>query len=155
MFRRLIKAVSGVRRRTDGGVSVEFALLLPVFMVFLGGILDFGHAWYMKQVVTNASREGARYGVTYQTNTSGVRIKPNAKSPTIQTVVNNYMNNLLPADASPTVTCGGTGYAAANPSGLPINVSVTAIKHWWIISGFIPGLGSSKTITVATTMNCE
>ena len=93
-------------------------------------------------------QEGARYGITYKTNTSGVRIPPNALSPTIQTKVNTYLTNLLPSDANPTVTCGEAGYSAANPSGLPLNVTVSATKKWWLISGLMPSLGSSKILTL-------
>jgi len=142
-------------RRQDGAITVEMALILPLFLLIAAGILDFGHAWFMKQAITNASREGARYGITYKTNTSGVRIPPNALNPTIQTKVNTYLTNLLPSDANPTVTCGGTGYSAANPSGLPLNVTVSATKNWWLISGLMPSLGSSEIIDVTTTMLCE
>ena len=65
-------------RRTEGMAAVEFAILGSVFLLFLGGIMDLGHAWYMKQVVTNASREGARYGVTFRVDSHATRIKPNA-----------------------------------------------------------------------------
>ena len=57
-------------RRTKGAVAVEFALIGTLFILLIAGVLDFGHAWYMKQAITNASREGARYGITYQTNSS-------------------------------------------------------------------------------------
>lgn len=155
MLRRLKKYLLGIIRRRDGAVTVEMAIMLPLFLLLAAGIMDFGHAWYMRQVITNASREGARYGITYQTNTNGARIKPNALSPTIQTKVNQYLSSLLPANASPTVTCGGTGYGAANPSGLPINVNVSAKKYWWIVGGLLPGLTTYQDINVTTTMNCE
>ena len=155
MVHRLFRSLSAGCRRQNGAVTVEMALILPVFLLLAAGILDFGHAWYMKQVVTNASREGARYGITFKTNASGVRIAPNALNPSILTTVNTYLNGLLPSDASPTVTCGGSGYSSSNPSGLPINVTVSAKKNWWIIDGFIPSLGSSKTITITTTMLVE
>ena len=60
--------ILGFLRQTKGAVAVEFAVVGTLFLLLIGGVLDFGHAWYMKQVITNASREGARYGITYQTN---------------------------------------------------------------------------------------
>ena len=111
-----------------------------VFILFLGGILDFGHAWYMRQVVTNASREGARYGVTYRTNSSGVRMVPSAFSPTIETYLKNgYLANaILPADAHPIVTPGGAGYSTG-AKGAPLEVKVAATKNWFFIPTFYPG----------------
>ena len=70
--------ILGFLRQTKGAVTVEFAIVGTLFLLLIAGVLDFGHAWYMKQVITNASREGARYGITYHTNNSGVRIAPSA-----------------------------------------------------------------------------
>lgn len=142
------------RRQTDGAVSIEFALIIPVFLALFGGIVDFGHAWYMQQVVTNASREGARYGITYQTNAAGTRLAANAKSPAIATVVSNYASGLMPTGANLTTGCTGAGYTGTT-SGSPLNVTVTATKTWWIVAALVPGLGSSRNISVTTTMYTE
>ena len=58
-------------RGEQGAIAVEFAIIFPILMVLIFGIIDFGHAWYMKQIVSNASREGARYGTRYTTDTTG------------------------------------------------------------------------------------
>ena len=42
---------------------MEFALILPLLMVLLFGIVEFGRAWNAKQVLTDAAREGARLAV--------------------------------------------------------------------------------------------
>lgn len=52
-----------VRRGPRGQALVEFALLLPILMLLLLGILEFGRAWNVKQVLTDAAREGARLAV--------------------------------------------------------------------------------------------
>jgi Flp pilus assembly protein TadG len=143
-------------RQTKGGVAVEFAIVGTLFLLMIAGVLDFGHAWYMKQVITNASREGARYGITYQTNSSGVRIAPNTLNPTIQSyILTKYLTNAaLPSDANPTISLGGTGYTTGD-KGSGVEVTVTAIKTWFMVSGFIPGLGNQKTLTAKTVMLCE
>jgi hypothetical protein len=41
----------------------EFALVLPLILFFMAGILEFGRAWNIKQAITDAAREGARYAV--------------------------------------------------------------------------------------------
>jgi Flp pilus assembly protein TadG len=47
-------------RRDAGAELVEFALVLPLLLLVLGGIVDFGILLQRQQVVTNAAREGAR-----------------------------------------------------------------------------------------------
>jgi hypothetical protein len=48
-----------------GQAMVEFALILPFLAFFLMAIIEIGRAWNIKQVVTDASREGARLAVVY------------------------------------------------------------------------------------------
>ena len=42
---------------------IEFALVFPVLMLFVFGIADFGRAFHVLIAISNAAREGARYGV--------------------------------------------------------------------------------------------
>ena len=143
-------------RLTTGAVAVEFAVISTVFILLIAGVLDFGHAWFMKQVVTNASREGARYGITYKTNSDGMRIAPNGLNPSIQQyILTNYLTNAgLPSDANPTVSVSGTGYTTGS-KGAAVEVTVTAVKTWFLVSGFIPGMGDKITLTAKTVMLCE
>lgn len=49
------------RRDSDKGQTlVEFALVLPVFLMLMFGLVDFGRGFYSWQLITNAAREGAR-----------------------------------------------------------------------------------------------
>ena len=51
--------------RGSSGVSVvEFALVLPVLIAILLGIMDYGWVFFTRLTMTNAAREGARVGVT-------------------------------------------------------------------------------------------
>jgi Flp pilus assembly protein TadG len=47
-------------RDQNGGAAVEFAIILPLLIALLFGIVEFGLLLYNKQIITNASREGAR-----------------------------------------------------------------------------------------------
>jgi Flp pilus assembly protein TadG len=42
---------------------VEFALIVPVLMLLIVGVFEFGRAWNAHQAVTDAAREGARIAV--------------------------------------------------------------------------------------------
>ncbi len=143
-------------RRTTGAATVEFALISSILLLLFAGILDFGHAWYMRQVITNASREGARYGITYRTNTNGNRITPSALSPSISNYLLSVykLATLLPADASPNITVSGAGYTSTQ-KGDPLEVKVTATKTWFIVSSFVPGLGNHIALSATTVMLIE
>lgn len=53
------------RDRSRGAVAVETALLLPLLLLIVFGIIDFGRAYNAKQALTHATREGVRvYAVT-------------------------------------------------------------------------------------------
>jgi Flp pilus assembly protein TadG len=57
---------------------VEFGLILPVLMLFVWGIIDFGRLMVTSSGLTNAAREGARYAAVLQnptTTTSTAAIK--------------------------------------------------------------------------------
>ena len=48
------------RQRDRGAVAVEFALVLPLFLLLVLGGIDWGYYFFASQVVANAAREGAR-----------------------------------------------------------------------------------------------
>jgi Flp pilus assembly protein TadG len=49
--------------RYQGQSLVEFAVVLPIFLLILAAIIDFGLGLYSQMTVINAAREGARLGV--------------------------------------------------------------------------------------------
>ncbi len=58
------------KRKKDGEKGqalAEFALLVPIFMLLLFAIVDFGMGFYSWITVTNAAREGARLGAVLAT----------------------------------------------------------------------------------------
>jgi Flp pilus assembly protein TadG len=143
-------------RECDGAAMVEFSIMCTLLIVLVFGIIEFGFLWYQKQVITNASREGARYGVTYATNTTGTRKAPKNLSPSIVTMVNNYCTNRIPT-GSWTTAVSGTGFTASDGTdvkGFPLIVQVTCQNQMDILSGFIPSL-ANITFTAQTVMNCE
>lgn len=74
----------GLRRGQRGQSLVEFALILPVFILLLAGMIDFGMGLYSYMTIQNAAREGARLGVTDCTATdcaSAVTSKAQAGAP--------------------------------------------------------------------------
>ena len=74
-----------MRRRLSsqkGASMVEFALVLPILLLILLGMIEFGIILYNQQVITNASREGCRAGIVSQ--------NPRVGYAEIQKVVTDY-----------------------------------------------------------------
>jgi Flp pilus assembly protein TadG len=46
-----------------GTTAVEFAIVLSLLITLIFGIIEFGLVMFNRQVITNAAREGARYGI--------------------------------------------------------------------------------------------
>jgi Flp pilus assembly protein TadG len=122
---------SGRRNRTRGQALVEFAMVLPVFMVLLVGMLDAGFALYNKMTVINAAREGAHAVVAVDT-TDAVAV---ANIPSMVTAaVSNAANGMLvgttvacvAATGHPTPCKFGGGGAGTNAlQGDSVRVTVT------------------------------
>ncbi len=66
--------------RQRGQTLVEFALLLPVLILLVLAIFEFGRAFYAYSTVANAAREAARFGTVDPTNTQGIRDAAKNKS---------------------------------------------------------------------------
>ena len=56
-------------RSDEGAQLVEFALVLPLLLLIVLGIVEFGFMFQRYEVITNAAREGARMGVLPDTAT--------------------------------------------------------------------------------------
>ncbi len=52
---------------TSGSQLLEFAVALPLLVVFVVGIFDFGAAFNVKQKLSNITREAARFASTLPT----------------------------------------------------------------------------------------
>lgn len=50
------------RRHRRGGNAIEFALLLPVFIALLAGIMEYGWLFFMRATMLTAARAGCRAG---------------------------------------------------------------------------------------------
>ena len=131
----------------NGATVVEFAIILPLLIVFIFGIIEFGLLLYNKQVITNASREGARAGLVMRV--------PRLTDAEIVAVVNQYAQNhlvtfgtenfpppaILPPEGSRTGTLFGTD----------LSVSVTYDYNFLVLSTFL----GPMTLQAVTTMKME
>jgi len=54
-----------MHKKGQGQSLLEFALILPVLVIVLVGVFDLGRALFALITITNAAREGARYGTLH------------------------------------------------------------------------------------------
>jgi hypothetical protein len=93
-------------RREDrrGTTVVETALVLPVFLLFVLGLVELGHAQLVKHVLRASCRQAARMGTTEGKTTANVRARVLQM---LQTVVDAADVEVFVKDASP-YDAGGT-----------------------------------------------
>ena len=105
-------------RKQRGAAAVEFAVVAPVFILLIFGMIEYGRMVMVQQMLTNASREGARRAVLEGATEDDVR-----------TVVINYLTpaNIPVTNSDITIQIGDPAATAALSSaefGDPIHVSV-------------------------------
>ncbi len=125
-----------------GSSLAEFALVAPLFVVLLFGLVEFGLAMYTKEVVTNASREGARLGVIFST--------PRKTSAEITTRVQEYLNK---SGFTETVTVNVSG--AGGASGNPLSVKVSYPYNFQVLPNFVSGFLGTVNLSANTVMLME
>lgn len=134
-----------LRKQNDrGAVAAEFALLLPVFLLILFGIIEFGMLMYGREVVTNAAREGARAGI--------VQGPPKRTIGEITTIANNYLTGTGINQADVTFTPAGVGLTSPNM------LTVTAVYNYNFLIPYIPaviGIPNPLVITTQAVMRHE
>ncbi|MGH7514243.1 MAG: TadE/TadG family type IV pilus assembly protein [Gemmatimonadales bacterium] len=136
--------VSHLRGR-KGQALAEFALILPVVFLLIAGIIEFGRAWNIKQAVTDAAREGARYTVVVDTTSqAGIkhRIKQRLALASIDTT--NPPTNITISPIASLHCAGGVGAGAD----MTVNITTTYRMGW--VGAILHWTGGSSTITISS-----
>jgi hypothetical protein len=135
-----------------GTSAVEFAIVLPLLVLFIFGIIEFGLVFYNKAMVTNASREAARAGIVY-------RDAP-VSAEEMSEVVNNYCENMLVSFGSslPHETLVPNGVCDAHGKELVVNVVYRyefLLLPDFLTTFFSGGLPGGIDVSAVTRMRCE
>ena len=107
------------RKSERGAIIVEFAMIFPLLVLLLVGIIDISMMLYNKAVITNASREACRAGIVAQDRTNTAVIDAQIKA-----VVDNYCQNHLVGFASNNPVTAVT-WPSPVTFGNPLEVTVT------------------------------
>ncbi|MBV1852177.1 TadE/TadG family type IV pilus assembly protein [Catellatospora tritici] len=129
-------------RRDRGAAAAELAMVLPLLMLILFGIIDFGLLLKAQISVTEAAREGAR-AATIDTT------RPNAAADRVALVDPAYK-------AVVTAACGSSPTAGSNAT------VVVTYTHKWVtpVGAFIAlfgggSLGSGVNVSSTGVMPCR
>ena len=141
------------RRHEKGASAVEFALVLPLLLLILFGIIEFGFIFYDKAIVTNASREGARRGIVYSKNSAGIPVAVPTSDITdiVSSYCASYLVSLGTGSATPSTTITGNCAVPGNS----LTVTVTYPYSFLVLPNFVSGLTGGITLNGVTLMRCE
>ena len=130
-----------------GAELIEFALVFPLLLLVMFGIMDFGLLFQRYETVTNAAREGAR-----------IAVLPGYAQPDVQARVTQY---LTAAGLKSTATIAYTAPQALNVGGACVTITGITVgyPHQYLFIGKLIGLfsgsGSTKTLTATARMRYE
>lgn len=127
--------------RRRGAVVVEMAFIAPVFFMLVVGIIEFGRMLMVQQVVTNASREGARRAVIESVTEQEVK-----------DLVDTYMANASISGSSCTVDPTDlSNLSLGEPVTVTVSIPYSSVT-WFTTSWF--GLDTA-TVQASTVMRSE
>jgi len=150
-----------LRRREAAQSLVEFSLMLPLFLILVFGVIDFGMGLRAYISVAQATREGARFaaiGNTAGTFTTGGSGECNGTTTT--TTVGKVCATMNGLDLTKVGSVSVT-YPNGNAPGNTVHVSasynyqyITPLRR--LVNFFSAGsLGSTITVSSATDMRLE
>jgi Flp pilus assembly protein TadG len=116
-----------VRRRTRLGVAAtEFAIVAPLFLLFVIGIIELGRGLMVQQVLINASRVGARQAITF-----------GATAASVKSAVADYAESVTVPDVIVTVSPDPGAATAGDPITVTTSVQYSDIS--WLSSPWFLG----------------
>jgi hypothetical protein len=136
-------------RKRRGAVVVEFAVVAPLFFLLVFGMIEFGRMIMVQQVLTNASREGARRAVLDGATALGVK----------QAVIDNMDDANIAIDENNVDISPSDPAAAAYGSAISVTVHVPFSEVSWLppsmMQFFLPAGKTDVTLSAATVMRRE
>ena len=123
-----------------GTAVVEMAVIAPLLLMLVFGTIEFGRALMVQQILTNASREGARRGVLEQTTVAEV-----------ETVVLDYLSNSSVTGATVTVSPSSLAEVGFGDQ-VSVTVSVPFGQVSWLPAPWFLG---NKNLTAQSIMHGE
>lgn len=134
------------KRAERGAVAVEFALVVPILLLVLIGIINFGVVITQQLSLSNAARQAARYSVIDGRDCDMVEAEARAAVATVG----------MGADAPVFTITGGTCPEPCADSTVGANVNVTmTYESTYVVPFPIPGFDNSIDLEGEGQFRCE
>jgi len=156
---------SGRKRDERGAALVEFALCVPLLLVVIAGIVDFGFVFQRYEVITNAAREGARFASLPQFTDNETAIKNRVRAYVMEglSIPNDTaLNAVLNPSTGVVVSQQTMNVTGPGGGSYPVNTTVVTVNynHSFLLLQPIMGLinaswGNSITLTARSQMRHE
>jgi Flp pilus assembly protein TadG len=143
IYRRLIARL----KRDEGAALIEAAFTLPLMLFVCIGILEFGRAYQAWQVVTNASREGARIAILPGMNDAAVTSR--VRSYLEAGALDQASVTAVVIQRNTTVSIGGTSTASAS------KVTVNYPFTFMVLNPVAQLVAKNSTVGQAFTMSAS
>ncbi len=115
----------------QGSATLEFAIVLPMLLMFLFGIIEFGRVMSVRSVLNSSAREGARVAILPGATNSDVLAKINQELSHAGLSYDDF--EFTPSDLS----------TAPRDNPITIRVRINYESIAWV-PGFFPGLGGTQ-----------
>jgi Flp pilus assembly protein TadG len=146
------------RRPRRGSVTVETALVLPLVLLFILGLFEYGRYEMTVQLFNNAAREGVRYAITHlQPVTLGGTTYGNATSD-VTNIVTGVLPNISLSGQTIQVYASddiGTNLGTWTNAQLGQSVTVKITGNYQVAVMAFLNLPSTLPVTAQATMNIE
>lgn len=144
------------RLRQRGANIVEFAIIVPTFMLMLLAVIEISMMYFADLTMQHAVREGARYAVTGQSNLDPSTSNQQRYQAVLQKIKDSSMG--IYSQVSPIMTVNGSTTTSASMFGNPGDIVVISIACTWKFSTPIVGAffkDGKVNFVVAATMRNE
>lgn len=133
-------------RGQDGVVAVEFAIIAPIVLLILVGVIQFGIVYSQYQVLQGAAREGARCASVQAGGVSTCDVTTAVENAALGYDLTN----------TPAVTVDGGGTACSDDTrGANVTVAWEQTFEMGALFRMVPGLPDTVDATISGTFRCE
>jgi Flp pilus assembly protein TadG len=130
-----------------GAAAVEFALVVPILLLIIFAIIVFGFLFAQDLALSNAARQGARFGSVAGHDCDDIRDETIEAAAPLVTLAASNVDVVLPVGGDcATEPCTSTAPDAN------INVTVTYVADVMVP---VPFMGDTKTLTAKGVFRCE
>lgn len=126
-----------IRQSRRGAVTVEFALVIPLFLLFAFASVEFARLNFVRHAVDNAAYEAARMAIV-----------PGASSTDVRDRANHYLENVAEVAGSTIVVTPDP--ITTTTEEVTVSISVPLDQNAWVAPKFAAGATIIRSSTLRT-----